>query len=301
MRVWLPYADLLPDLSPRLAADVYDGTGAPPASQEEVDLYVAPYTFERRPLELMRSMPRLRVVQTLTAGYEHVLPYLPENVALCNAGGLHDASTAELALTLMLAALRGIPDFVRGQDRHVWRHARHDALADRTVLILGYGGVGAAVERRLAGFEVEVRRVALHERDGVFGPAALPQLLPEADVVVLTVPLTPETKGLVDAEFLARLKDGALVVNVARGSVIDTGALLAELTSGRLRAALDVVDVEPLPSDSPLWSAPNLLLSPHVGGNSSAFLPRAKRLILDQLRRYADHEPLLHTVISAQQ
>lgn len=299
MRVWLPYADVIPELSPRLAADVYDGVGPPPASSDEVEFYVLPYTFERHPLRLMGAMPRLRVAQTLTAGYDHVLAHLPDGVRLCNAGGVHDTSTAELAVTLTLAALRGIPDFVRGQDRREWRHARHDALADRTVVIIGYGGVGAAIERRLAGFEVTVRRVARRERDGVFTPRDLPRLLPEADVVVLAVPLTPETDGMVDAEFLARLPDGALVVNVARGQVVDTAALLAELERGRLRAALDVTDPEPPGPDHPLWSAPGVLLSPHVGGNSSAFLPRAKRLIVSQLNRYAAGEPLRHEVTPA--
>jgi phosphoglycerate dehydrogenase-like enzyme len=151
----------------------------------------------------------LAAVQLLTAGYEHALPYVPAGVRLCKAGGVHDTSTAELAVTLMLSALRGIPDFVRAQDRGVWQHARHESLADKKVLILGYGGIGAAVDRRLAGFEVRVRRVARHERDGVFPIAALPELLPDTDVVVVTVPLTDETRGLVDAEFLARLPDGA--------------------------------------------------------------------------------------------
>jgi phosphoglycerate dehydrogenase-like enzyme len=241
-------------------------------------------------------MSALRVVQTLTAGYEHVLPYLPDSVTLCNAGGVHDASTAELAVTLILASLRGIPDFVRGQDVREWRFDRYDALADKTVLIVGYGGVGSAVERRLAGFEVEVLRVARRARDGVAPLAELPALLPRADVVVLCTPLTDQTRGLVDERFLGLMRDGALLVNVARGPVVRTDALLAELRSGRLRAALDVTDPEPPPADHPLWTAPGLLLSPHVGGNSTAFLPRAKRLIVAQLRRYAAGEPLQSVV-----
>jgi phosphoglycerate dehydrogenase-like enzyme len=196
----------------------------------------------------------------------------------------------------MLASLRGIPAFVRGQDEKLWRHDRHDSLADRTVLILGYGGIGSAIERRLAGFEVDVLRVAAHAREGVHTLADLPDLLPRADVVVVCVPLTDQTRHLVDAAFLARLPDGALVVNVARGGVVDTAALLAELGQGRLRAALDVTDPEPPPPDHPLWTAPGLLLSPHVGGNSTAFEPRARRLIVDQLTRYASGRPLQHQV-----
>jgi phosphoglycerate dehydrogenase-like enzyme len=297
MRVWVPYAEVLPDLPGNLDVDVYDGVQDPPKTIDEVDLYVAPYTFDRTPLELIPQMPALRVLQTLTAGYEHLLPYLPETVTLCNAGGVHDASTAELAVTLILAALRGIPEFVRGQDVREWRFAQYDALADKSVLIVGYGGVGSAVERRLAGFEVaEVLRVARHRREGVAALAELPALLPRADVVVLCTPLTEQTRGLVDAGFLARMRDGALLVNVARGPVVRTDALLAELRTGRLRAALDVTDPEPPPVDHPLWTTPGLLMSPHVGGNSTAFLPRAKRLIVEQLRRYAAGEPLRSVV-----
>ncbi|HEY8474569.1 MAG TPA: 2-hydroxyacid dehydrogenase [Natronosporangium sp.] len=298
MRVWVPYQEIVPRLPAALAVDVYDGSGEPPASQDQVELYVTPYTFDARPLELIRAMPKLRVVQTLTAGYEHVLPYLPEGVTLCNAGGLHDTSTAELAVTLMLASLRGIPDFVRGQDAGEWRHRRWDSLADRTVLIVGYGGIGAAIERRLAGFEVEVLRVARRPRPGVAGLAELPELLPRADVVVLCVPLTDQTRRMVDAAFLARMRDGALLVNVARGGVVDTDALVSEVANGRLRAALDVTDPEPPPPGHPLWRLPGVLLSPHVGGNSTAFLPRAHRLIIEQLARFAAGTPLEHVVVS---
>ena len=296
MRAWVPYSDVAARLPDTIAVDVYDGETPPPASRDEVEFYVLPYTFAREPLRVLRDLPRLRVAQTLTAGYDHVLPYLPAGVTLCNAGDVHNASTAELAVTLMLAALRGVPDFVRAQDRREWRHARYDSLADRTVLIVGYGGIGAAIERRLAGFEVTVIRVASRAREGVHGVDELPALLPNADVVVLRPPLTDRTRGLVDAAFLARMRDHALLVNVGRGPVIDTDALLAELRSGRLRAALDVTDPEPPPPDHPLWNTPGLLLSPHVGGNSSAFEPRAKRLIVDQLTRYASGQPLQHVV-----
>jgi phosphoglycerate dehydrogenase-like enzyme len=279
MRVLVPYREVVAQLPPSLAVDVYDGEGPPPGTVDEVVLYVTPYMFGIPPLELMASMPKLRVVQTLTAGYEHVLPYLPAGVTLCNAGRLHDTSTAELAVTLMLASLRGVPDFVRGQDAGQWRHERWRSLADRTVLIVGYGGIGAAIEARLAGFELaEVLRVARRTRPGVSGLDDLPDLLPRADVVVICVPLNDQTRGMVDAAFLARMRDGALLVNMARGGVVDTGALVSEVVGGRLCAALGV------------------LLSPHVGGNSTAFLPRAHRLIVDQLRRFAAGEPLQHVI-----
>jgi phosphoglycerate dehydrogenase-like enzyme len=263
-----------------------------PDSVDEVELYVPPYDFSPVDSELIGAMTSLRVVQTQTAGVEHIRPHVPAGVTLCNGRGIHDASTAELALTLVLASLRGIPGFVRAQDAHVWAPATRPALADRRVLVVGYGAIGEALERRLSGFEVEVVRVARTARDGVHGYGDLPDLLPSADVVVLIVPLTDETRGLADAEFLGRMRDGALLVNVARGAVVDTDALVAELRRGRIWAALDVTDPEPLPEDHPLWDAPNLLLTPHVGGASTAMEPRSYALIREQLVRFAAGEPL---------
>lgn len=306
-RVWVPYGRSAKDLPDSLVADVFTGTdggtdGGLPDSLDEVEFYVLPYMFSRPNTELMARMPRLKVAQTLTAGYEHILPFLPEGVTLCNAKGVHDASTAELALTLTLAALRNIPKYVRDGDQGLWNptHATpgavDDALADRTVLIVGYGSIGAAIEARLAGFEVDVLRVARTAREGVSGLDELPGLLPLADVVILVVPSTPDTRQMVDAAFLARMKDSALLVNVARGQIVDTDALVAELASGRLRAAMDVTDPEPLPAGHTLWGLPNVLITPHVGGASTAFLPRALRLIREQLARYAAGEPLANVV-----
>jgi phosphoglycerate dehydrogenase-like enzyme len=304
VRIWLPYdpdahAGSGMQLPPGVEVDVYDGKVAPPASIGEVELYVLPYLMGTDPARLMADMPSLKVAQTLTAGIDDVRPLVPAGVTLCNARGVHDASTAELAVALVLASLRGLPDFVRDAAQGRWDGRRRDALADRTVLIVGYGSIGAAIERRLAGFECEVRRVARTPRDGVEPMDALPGLLPEADVVVLTVPMTDETRGLVDAAFLARLPDGALLVNIARGPVVDTDALVAETSSGRLRAALDVTDPEPLPPGHPLWSLPNVLISPHVGGNTSAFTPRAMRLVAEQVGRYVAGEPLLNVITAA--
>jgi phosphoglycerate dehydrogenase-like enzyme len=297
VRVWLPIAEWAEDMPSGVDVDVYDGRGTPPSTIDDVEVYVIPYMVSSpEPLEVMRSMPSLRVAQTLTAGVDNFLPYVREGVTLCNARGVHDASTAELALALVLACLRGVPEFVRAQDREEWASQPRPALADRTVLIVGYGSVGAAVEARLAGFECTVLRVARRARDGVADMTALADLVPRADVVVLTVPMTDETVGLVDVAFLAAMRDGALLVNVARGPVVVTDALVAELQSGRLRAALDVTDPEPLPAGHPLWSAPGLLLSPHVGGNTSAFLPRARRLVADQVRRCSAGEPLLNVI-----
>jgi phosphoglycerate dehydrogenase-like enzyme len=300
VRVWLPYAEWVEDMPAEVDVDVYDGESDPPSTMDDVEFYAIPYMIaSKKPLEVVRSMPSLRVAQTLTAGVDNFLPYIREGVTLCNARGVHDASTAELAVALTLASLRGFPEFVRAQDRGEWASQERPSLADKSVLIVGYGSVGAAVEARLTGFECTVLRVARRAREGVSDMSALAELLPRADVVVLTVPMTDETVGLVDEGFLAAMHDGALLVNVARGPVVVTSALLSELHAGRLTAALDVTDPEPLPPGHPLWSAPGLLLSPHVGGNTSAFLPRARRLVADQVRRYVAGEPLLNTISGA--
>ena len=288
-RYLLPYPpEQLGDLPAGVSADdiaVWDGDGPPPEQRvlDGVEFYCLPYMRHAAAVALLPRLPALRTVQTLTAGVDDVLPHLPEGVALQNARGLHDASTAELAVTLILASLRGIPQFVGNQTGGVWDQHFRPALADRTVLIAGYGSIGAALEARLLPFECRIVRVARSARSAPLGPVhaleELPALLPTADVVVLLVPLTEQTRHLAGADFLARMKDGALLVNVARGAVVDTKALLAELEAGRISAALDVTDPEPLPADHPLWHAPNTLITPHVGGPSSAFLPRALRLL----------------------
>lgn len=278
-----------------------------PADPADAVFYVVPYMKGPAAVGLpLDGMRNVRVIQTLSAGVDVVQPRLgdlPPGVQLCNARGVHEASTAELALTLTLASLRGIPRFVRGQDTEKWYAGFYPALADRQVLIVGYGSIGAAVEDRLTPFECEVVRVARGARPSPRGPVhafdQLPRLLPSADVVILTTPLTEQTRSLAGASFLAAMKDGALLVNVARGPVVDTKALLAETESGRLTAALDVTDPEPLPPGHPLWHAPGVLISPHVGGSTSAFMPRAKRLLVAQLRRFAAGEPMANVVATS--
>ncbi|MER7729426.1 2-hydroxyacid dehydrogenase [Streptomyces erythrochromogenes] len=305
--VWLPFpAEEVAGLPDSFRYRQWDGEDGFPADPADCVFYAAPYMKSAevtvRPLA---AMPAVRVVQTLTAGIDDLrgrLGDLRPGVRLCNAAGVHTASTAELALALTLASLRGIPGMVRGQDREEWRSGFYDALADTSVLIIGYGSIGSAVEDRLAPFEcARIARVARSARTTPRGPVHaigdLPGLLPQADVVILVTPLTDATRGLADAGFLARMKDGALLVNVSRGPVVDTGALLAEVESGRLRAALDVTDPEPLPAGHPLWHAPNVLITPHVGGSSSAFEPRAKRLLASQLTRFAAGDPVEHTVL----
>jgi phosphoglycerate dehydrogenase-like enzyme len=294
--VWLPFEpELLGDLPDNLRYEQIDPDDLP-ESADEVEFYVLAYRFRASDGEALATLPNLKVVQTMTAGVEHIRGYVPDGVLLCNGRGIHDTSTAELAVGLVVASLRGIPQFVRAQERAEWSPVRRDSLADKQVLIVGYGQIGEAIEARVTPFEASVTRVARSARDGVHAIGELPDLLPEADVVILIVPGTEETTGLFDAAMLARMKDGALLVNVSRGPVVDTDALLAELQSERLHAALDVVDPEPLPGDHALWQAPNLLLVPHVGGNSTAMEPRSHRLVREQLHRYAAGEPLANVM-----
>lgn len=301
VKTWLPWQDpdsFLGGLPAGFDPEYYVG-GDRPDSLDSVEFYVPNYMGSSDVVEVIRDMPALKVVQTQTAGFENLLPHLRDDVTLCNARGVHDASTAELAVGLILATYRRLPRAVRNQERGEWPSSYReldDSLADRTVLILGYGSIGEALERRLDGFECDVIRVARREREGVHPTTDLPTLLPRADVVVLLTPATDETRGMVDAKFLAQLKDGALLVNVARGVVVDTDALLAELTTERIHAALDVTDPEPLPAGHPLWSAPNVLINPHRGGASTAFEPRVARLVRAQLERYAKGEPLINIV-----
>lgn len=296
--VWLPEDDWADNLlvPPGLDVEVWRSGEPLPGSVSDVAFYVPEYMGPDHAHTVLSKMDSLQVVQTLTAGVDDVLPHLPRGVTLCNAAGVHDASTAELAVALTIASLRGFPGFVRAQDQGTWLHARHDALADRRVVLVGAGSVGSGIAARLAPFEVDLHIVARAARDGVLSANDLQGLLPRADVIILAVPYGPSTHHLVGERFLAALPDGALIVNVSRGLVVDTDALLAELTSGRLRAALDVTDPEPLPADHRLWAAPNVLITPHVGGDTSAFLPRAWRLLQRQLDLFAAGESLDNVV-----
>ena len=282
-----------------LRVEVFSGDAPAPADLGDVVFYTAPYDRPFR-LEPVKRLAGVKVVQTLNAGYDDLLPLLPPGVTLCNARGLHNAGTAEHALGLILAAQRELPRWVRAQDKGEWEHAHTRSLAGSRVLIVGYGSIGAALDARLAACEAETIRVARRPRpaERVLGVADLDALLPGADVVVLVTPLSPDTRGLLDARRLALLPDGALVVNVGRGPVLDTAAIVAETASGRLRAALDVTDPEPLPAGHPLWQAPGVIITPHVAGGADDFYPKAAAFVTAQVRRFAAGEPL-ENVVSA--
>ncbi len=269
---------------------------APPPDVADVEFYVPSFFPAPASIEIMAHMKRVRVVQALTAGVDRLRPQVPPGAVLCNARGAHDASTAEWVVAAMLTALRDFPRFALDQAAGEWAYHFTDQLAEKTVLIVGYGSIGAAVERRLAGFEVTVRRVARMARPGVSGLSELPSLLPAADVVVLLVPFTPETKGMADSAFLARMRDGALLVNAARGAVVDTGALCTEAASGRLRAALDVTDPEPLPPDHELWRLPGVFITPHVAASTPVSQRRVVRLVREQAEAYLRGDPLRNVI-----
>ena len=249
---------------------------------------------------VLPGLPALKVVQTLNAGVEWVPP-LPEGVLLCNSGTVHDGPVAEWIVGVILALAKDLPRYLDRQRAGQWDPAANTALsgagggsldlATSRVLIVGHGSIGRALARRLEPFGPTVTGVARHPRPGVPGPEELPSLLPAADIVVLLAPATPDTRGMVDASFLAAMKPGALLVNASRGALVDSGALLAALRAGRVRAALDATDPEPLPAGHPLWSAPGVLITPHVAGSSAHWRARAWQLVADQMRRLAAGQP----------
>ncbi|TCK20843.1 2-hydroxyacid dehydrogenase [Pseudonocardia endophytica] len=266
-----------------LRAVVYDPQAALPDDARTARVLIAPFLSTSDTTKIVDGLPDLELVQLLTAGAEAWIGRLPDGVALSDGRGAHGGATAEWVVSVLLAVYRHLPGFVRSQDEGQWTYHRTEELAGKRILIVGAGDVAENTLARLDGFGVTTTLVGRRARDGVHGWDELPSLLPEHDAVVLIVPLTDETRGMVDAEFLAAMPDGALLVNGARGPVADTDALVAELTSGRLRAAVDVTDPEPLPEGHPLWSAPNLLLTPHVGGSVPLAMDRAYTVAAEQL------------------
>ncbi|HEY6444909.1 MAG TPA: 2-hydroxyacid dehydrogenase [Acidobacteriaceae bacterium] len=287
-----------------------------PQSTCEVEFWLAPL-FKKHAQQAWPFLRGVRVVQSMLAGVDGLRPLLPPDVVLCDARGVHDIPAAEWAVAAILASLKYFPLYGDIQHSALWKRrfeaqehyaAMHpkaklpwpamtvEELHGKRVLIVGYGSIGHAIEERLQPFGVRVDRIARSAREGVAGIASLPELLPVADIVILSVPLTSETAGLVGAREIARMQQGALLVNVARGPIVDTDALLTALRSGRIRAAMDVTDPEPLPDGHPLWSAPNLLLTPHIAGSTPMFMRRAMELAAAQIGRYLRGEVLQNIV-----
>jgi phosphoglycerate dehydrogenase-like enzyme len=269
--------------------------GEPPEAILQAE-FLVPDSDDPSALELLPRMDRLRVIQTLSAGIDWVLGRVPAGVTLCDASGTRDAAVAEWVLAAILASTKHLGELRDCQRAHEWTWRQTQELAGSRALILGYGSIGAAVQARLAPFGVETIRVARHARAGVHSVEDLPVLLPNADIVVVLLPLTPATAGLLNRDMLERMRPGALLVNAARGSIVDTEALLGLLRAGRVRAVLDVTDPEPLPAEHPLWDAPGVSISPHLAGDTAAAERRAFALVGEQVRRYAHGEPLANVV-----
>lgn len=242
------------------------------------------------PREVFGQLPDLKLVQLLSAGAENFVGKVPDGVMLSTCRGAHGGSTAEWAIGALIAIYRDFFVFEQARAEGRWDFHATDTLQDKKVLIVGAGDLGEQLRRRLEPFDATATLVGRTAREGVHGQDELPQLLPEFDAVVVFTPMTEETRHLVDAKFLAAMKDGAILVNGARGPVVDTEALLAELTSGRLRAALDVTDPEPLPADHPLWTAPGLFLTPHVAGSCTGSGRRAYAVAISEIARFAAGE-----------
>jgi len=266
---------------------LYNPAGRMPEQAAYAQVMVVPPLHANRLVAAMREMPRLRLVQTLSAGVDQWEGRLPAGVLLSNARGAHGGATAEWAVTVLLAIFRRIPRWVADQEEHAWRPRMTETLDGTRVLILGAGDLGASLRARLEPFGAVVTMAARTPRPGVHGIAELPRLLAGHDVVVVMVPYNTETHHLVDKDFLSRMPDGAVLVNAARGPVVDTGALLDELNAERLRAALDVTDPEPLPAGHPLWDAPGLLITPHIGGNTAGNAERAWAVAARQIAAFA--------------
>jgi phosphoglycerate dehydrogenase-like enzyme len=258
--------------------------------------FLVPSPGDTRLYERLAQMPALKVIQTLSAGVDRLLPFVPTGVTVCDAGGTRDIPVAEWVLAVILAATKTLPELRDRQREHDWEWRRSCELAGDTVMILGYGSIGAAVEARLAPFEVDLIRVARRARPGVHSVEDLESLLPRAGIVVVLLPLTRATTDMLDGGMLQRMRPGALLVNAARGQIIDTAALLEQVRSHRLRAALDVTDPEPLPPDHPLWDQPGVLITPHFAGDTLAAERRAFAFVGEQVRRYLCNEPLANVV-----
>ena len=292
--VWTQWPDL------KLPAGVThlptDGIAPAAGDLDKVEFYVPRYMGGPAAIAMIPDMKGLKIIQSPNAGVDDVLKIRPEGVTLCNAAGVHDASTAELAVALSIASRRGFADFAADQAAGRWVHVRKPSLADSNVAIVGYGNIGKMIGTMLENFEVSVTAFSRSGKDGALTFDHFDRMLPTFDVIILIVPLNDQTRHLMNAQRLAAMKDGAALINVARGAVVDTEALIAELNSGRITAGLDVTDPEPLPAGHPLWSTKNVIITPHVGGDSEAFTPRGRKLVEEQLARYASGQPLLHIV-----
>lgn len=299
MKVWIAHEEgrgLLGPLPDEVEVEVFSGRGDYPSDPAGVEFWVPPFLATSKVTTPLEDMPNLKAVQLLSAGAEVWVPAVREGIVLCDARGVHTPVTAEWTVGAVIAALRGFDLFARKQLRHDWKVEFTTTVTDKRALILGAGDIGEKVAEVLTLLGTEVTKVARRAREGVHGIEELDALLPEHDVVILILPLTDATRGMVDAKFLSQMKDGALLVNAARGPIVDTDALVAEVASGRLRCAVDVVEPEPLPPGHRLWDLEGALITPHVGASTDGLIGRAYAPVGPQIRRFAAGEPLENVV-----
>jgi phosphoglycerate dehydrogenase-like enzyme len=275
---------------------VWDGSLPVSPEVAATEFLVGRYPGGPLSAEQLSHLPHLRVIQLMSAGADSWLPVVPPGVVLCSGRGVHGLSTAELAVGLVLSIVRELPRYLLQQAEELWQPGPRESLSDKRVLVVGAGDIGGHVGEVFTALGAFVTLMGRSARAGVIGLDQLGDVLPDQDVVVLAVPLTAQTTGLVDQEFLALLKDGAILVNVGRGATVVTAALVAELATGRLRAGLDVTDPEPLPPGHPLWHSPGLVLTPHMGGGTRGWDVRGYRLVRTQLERLTSGQPLLNVV-----
>ena len=292
--IWCEFSEL--EIPESLSSFPIRGELPEPEILESIQFYVPPYMAGTRALEVIPKMTSLQVIQSPNAGVDDVINILPPGVTLCNAKGVHDASTAELAIGLTISARRGFATFMANQSKGLWIHERRSALADSRVGIVGTGSIGSLIARQLELFNVEVIGFNRSGNNASKTMDDFDELLPTLDVVILILPLTEQSRYLMNRSRIDAMKPGATLINMARGPVVDTDALVDALNRGHITAGLDVTDPEPLPKGHPLWSVPNVIITPHVGGDSSAFNPRVRTLIESQLKRFAAGQPLVNIV-----
>jgi phosphoglycerate dehydrogenase-like enzyme len=295
----------------------------PAALNREVELDVwIPDPYPTRAMRIVPQLRGVRLVLSLMAGTEWIPGAMGPHVTICNARGAHNISTAEWTLSAILSMLKYHPLYldiqksgewkqrfkasaqyaaITGDTRPLYPPVMLEELTGKSVLLVGYGSIGKEIERMLEPFHVQITRVARGARTEpmVHAVSELDSLLPHAQIVVLILPSTAESHWLIGSPQFGLMQQGALLVNAARGPIVDTDALVAALNAGKIRAAIDVTDPEPLPAGHPLWSCPNLLITPHVGGSSPQFAVRALKIAADELRRYIAGEPLQNVVQAA--
>lgn len=298
MNLWIPDQpghEALEAVPAGVSCHRFPASGPLPQAIGEAE-FLIPSQDSEELLQLLPEMEALRVVQTLSAGIDWLGARIPNGVTLCDAAGARDVAVAEWVLTAILSTVKLVGEMRDRQRAHRWQWSEPQDLAGKTVTILGYGSIGAAVEARLHPFGVEIVRVARRARPDVHPVTDLPELLEKTDVLVVLLPLTAATTGMLGAELLSRLPQGALLVNGSRGAIVDTDALLGLLDEERVKAVLDVTEPEPLPPGHPLWDAKGVLITPHMAGDSPLAQQHAWELVAEQVGRYARGEALVNVV-----